>query len=213
MPENVSVARKEITSFFGAQLIFSDPMEGSDGAIRMVRKLVDADPDRYFYPDQYSNESNPRAHFLTTGREIWEQTDGKISHFICGIGTGGSIMGTGRRLKAYRKEIEVIAVEPAEPMHGLEGLKHMATSIIPAIYKESELDEKLSITTEEGWDTAEQLFREEALSVGNSAGAAMAGALKIARRLVERKETGVIVTLFPDRAERYLEPPGLKGWA
>jgi cysteine synthase B len=207
MPENVSPARKLITRFYGAELIFSDPMEGSDGAIRLVRKLVAENPDRFFYPDQYSNESNPKAHFLTTGPEIWEQTNREITHFVCAIGTSGSVMGTGRRLKRYRKDIQVIAVEPLEPMHGLEGLKHMPTSIVPPIYQESELDEKLSISTEEGWDTAERLLQEEGLPVGNSSGAAMAGALRVGRRLVELGQRGVIVTLFPDRADRYLELP------
>lgn len=206
MPENVSMARKQITAFYGAKLIYSDPLEGSDGAIREVRRIVAENPENYFYPDQYSNESNPRAHFLTTAPEIWEQTNGQVTHFVCAIGTSGSVMGTGRRLKQYRSDIKIVAVEPLEPMHGLEGLKHMATSIVPAIYKPSELDQKLSISTEEGWDTAELLAGAEGLMVGHSSGAAMAGALAVARQLAERKERGVIVTLFPDRAERYFEP-------
>jgi cysteine synthase B len=206
MPSNVSAARKQITRAYGAELIFSDPMEGADGAIRMVRKRVAEEPDRYFYPDQYSNASNPKAHFLGTGREIWEQTGGRVTHFVCGIGTSGTVMGTGRRLKAYRSAIQVVAVEPLEPMHGLEGLKHMPTSIVPAIYKEGELDQKLSVATDEGWDMSERLLKEEGLLVGHSAGAAMVGALTIARRLTGRGEKGVVVTLFPDRADRYIEP-------
>jgi S-sulfo-L-cysteine synthase (O-acetyl-L-serine-dependent) len=205
MPENVSAARKRVCAAYGAQLIFSDPMEGSDGAIAHVRRLVAEDPLTYFYPDQYSNPGNPRAHYLTTGREIWEQTGGLVTHFVCGIGTGGTVMGTGRRLKEYRRDIQVVAAEPAEPMHGLEGLKHMASSIVPAIYKEQELDEKLSIDTDEGWDMSERLAKEEGLLVGHSSGAAMVGALKLAKRLAERREPGVVVTLFPDRAERYFE--------
>ncbi len=206
MPSNVSVARKQITAAFGAELIYSDPMEGSDGAIRLVRKLVEENPDRYFYPDQYSNEANPRAHYLGTGREIWEQTQGRVTHFVCGIGTGGSVMGAGRRLKAENPRVQVLAVEPLEPMHGLEGLKHMPSSIVPVIYKEQELDEKLSIATDEGWDMSERLLAEEGLLVGHSAGAAMVGALRVAQRLHERGEQGVVVTLFPDRADRYFEP-------
>jgi cysteine synthase B len=181
-------------------------MEGSDGAIRKVRRLVDEQPDRYFYPDQYSNESNPRAHYLTTGEEIWNQTGGAVTHFVCGIGTGGTVMGTGRRLREYRREIRVIAVEPAEPLHGLEGLKHMPSSLVPSIYREAELDEKLSVGTEEGWDMADRLLAEEGLLVGRSAGAAMVGALRVARQLAAQGQTGTIVTLFPDRADRYFEP-------
>jgi cysteine synthase B len=206
MPANVSVARKRIASAYGALIIYSDPMEGSDGAIRLVRRLVEEKPSQYFYPDQYSNSSNPRAHYLTTGEEVWQQTGGSVTHFVCGIGTGGTIMGTGRRLKAYRPEIQVIAVEPDEALHGLEGLKHMASSIVPAIYREEELDEKLSVTTEEGWQMADRLLAEEGLLVGRSAGAAMAGALRIARRLSAQGRAGTIVTLFPDRADRYFEP-------
>jgi cysteine synthase B len=205
MPESVSHARKQITKAFGAEQVFSDPMDGSDGAIRLCRKLVTESPEKYFYPDQYSNESNPKAHYLGTGREIWEQTRGRVTHFVAGIGTSGTVMGTGRRLKAYNRDVRVVAVEPAEPMHGLEGLKHMPTSIVPAIYQDSELDEKLSVTTDAGWDLAERLGREEGLFVGHSAGAALAGALNIASRLHESGEKGVVVTVFPDRSERYFE--------
>ncbi len=205
MPSNVSAARKRITTAYGAQIIYSDPMEGSDGAIRLVRKLVAESPERYFYPDQYSNEANPRAHHLGTAKEIWEQTQGRITHFVCGIGTGGTVMGTGRGLKELRRDIQVIAVEPAEAMHGLEGLKHMPSSIVPAIYRESELDEKLSITTDAGWDMSERLL-EEGLNVGHSSGAALCGALVVAKRLAEQGRGGVVVTLFPDRADRYFEP-------
>ncbi len=206
MPSNVTLARKQIADAYGAQLIYSDPMEGSDGAIRHVRRLVQESPDRYFYPDQYSNESNPRAHFLTTGREIWEQTLGRVTHFVGGIGTGGTIMGTGRRLKEFNPAIRIIAVEPLESLHGLEGLKHMPTSLVPAIYKEAELDEKLSVSTEQGWQLTEELMRSEGLFVGHSSGAAMAGAMIVAKRLSQSGSPGVVVTLFPDRGERYLEP-------
>lgn len=205
MPANVTPARKRITAALGAELIYSDPMEGSDGAIRHVRDLVAREPDRYFYPDQYSNESNPRAHYLTTGQEIWAQTGGQVTHFVCGIGTGGTVMGTGRRLREFWPAVKVIAVEPLESLHGLEGLKHMATSIVPAIYREQELDEKLSVSTDDGWDMADRLRREENLLVGHSSGAAMVGAFLIAKRLGGEGRGGVVVTLFPDRAERYFQ--------
>ncbi len=206
MPVNVSIARKRITTAYGAKIIYSDPMEGSDGAIRKVRRLVEEEPDRYFYPDQYSNESSPLAHYLSTGEEIWKQTGGQVTHFVCGIGTGGTVMGTGRRLREYRREIRIIAVEPGEALHGLEGLKHMTSSIVPSIYREAELDEKLSVGTEEGWEMADRLLAEEGLLVGRSAGAAMVGAMRVARQLASQGQTGTIVTLFPDRADRYFEP-------
>ena len=207
MPGNVSEARKRIARHFGARIIFSDPLEQSDGAIRLARKLVQEEPDKWFYADQYSNDANPRAHELGTAKEIWEQTGGRVTHAVLGIGTGGTIMGTGRGLKARRRDIQVVAVEPAEALHGLEGLKHMPSSIVPRIYKESELDRKLSIPTDLGWDTAELLVRDENLLAGHSAGAAAAGAIQVARELSESGQRGVVVTLFPDRADRYLPPP------
>jgi S-sulfo-L-cysteine synthase (O-acetyl-L-serine-dependent) len=207
MPENVSEARKRITRHFGARIIFSDPLEQSDGAIRLARKLVEEEPDKWFYIDQYSNEANPRAHELGTAREIWEQTSGRVTHAVIGIGTGGTVMGTGRGLRALRRDIQMIAVEPAEALHGLEGLKHMASSIVPRIYRESELDAKLSMPTDTGWDMAERLIKDEGLLAGHSAGAAAAGAVEVARQISQRGERGVVVTLFPDRADRYLPPP------
>ena len=207
MPGNVSEARRRIARHFGARIIFSDALEQSDGAIRLARKLVEDEPDKWFYIDQYSNEANPRAHELGTAREIWEQTEGRVTHAVIGIGTGGTIMGTGRGLKARNGAVKVIAVEPAEALHGLEGLKHMPSSIIPRIYKESELDRKLSIATDLGWDIAERLIRDEGLLAGHSAGAAAAGAQQIALELAGRGERGVVVTLFPDRADRYISPP------
>jgi len=207
MPGNVSEARKRIARHFGARIIFSDPLEQSDGAIRLARKLVQEEPDKWFYADQYSNEANPRAHELGTAKEIWEQTAGRVTHAVIGIGTGGTVMGTGRGLKARRRDIQIVAVEPAEALHGLEGLKHMPSSIVPRIYNESELDRKLSIPTDLGWDTAEQLIRDEGLLAGHSAGAAAAGAIQVARELSESGQRGVVVTLFPDRADRYLPPP------
>jgi S-sulfo-L-cysteine synthase (O-acetyl-L-serine-dependent) len=207
MPGNVSEARKRIARHFGAQIVFSDPMEQSDGAIRLARKLAQDEPEKWFYADQYSNDANPRAHELGTAQEIWSQTGGRITHAVIGIGTGGTVMGTGRGLKAHRRDIQVVAVEPAEALHGLEGLKHMPSSIVPRIYKESELDRKLSIPTDLGWDVAEQLVRDQNLLAGHSAGAAAAGAMQVARELSESGQRGVVVTLFPDRADRYLPPP------
>jgi cysteine synthase B len=207
MPGNVSWARQKITRAFGTELVFSDPMEGSDGAIVLCRKLVAENPDVYFYPDQYSNPSNWLAHYNTTGREIWEQTEGRVTHFVTGIGTSGTVMGTGRRLKEYRRDIGIYAVEPADALHGLEGLKHMGSSIVPPIYKPDELDGVIPMETDEAWDVAERLAKEEGLLVGHSSGASLAGGIRIARRLVAEKRTGVVVTLFPDRAERYFEAP------
>ncbi len=207
MPGNVSEARKRIARHFGAEIIFSDPLEQSDGAIRLARKLAEDDPAKWFYADQYSNEANPRAHQLGTAEEIWSQTGGRVTHAVLGIGTGGTIMGTGRGLKAHRRDVQVVAVEPAEALHGLEGLKHMPSSIVPRIYKEAELDRKLSIETDLGWDVAERIIRDEGLLAGHSAGAAAAGAMQVARELSERGEGGVVVTLFPDRADRSLPPP------
>jgi cysteine synthase B len=202
MPSNVSEARKRIARAFGARIIFSDPLEQSDGAIRLARKLAEEEPSKWFYADQYSNEANPRAHELGTAEEIWRQTEGRVTHLVLGIGTGGTVMGTGRGLRAKNPDIQVIAVEPAEPMHGLEGLKHMPSSIVPRIYKEAELTKKLSIDTDAGWDMAERLIRDEGLLAGHSAGAAAEGALRVACELGQ----GVVVTLFPDRADRYLPP-------
>jgi len=207
MPENVSEARKRICRHFGAEILFSDPLEQSDGAIRMARKLVQQEPSRWFYADQYSNEANPRAHETGTAVEIWEQTRGRVTHAVIGIGTTGTIMGTGRGLKARNAKIRLIAVEPAEELHGLEGLKHMASSIVPRIYRISELDRKLSISTEAGWEMAERLIRDERLFAGHSAGAAAAGAVQVAEELSARGERGVVVTLFPDRADRYIPAP------
>jgi cysteine synthase B len=207
MPGNVSWARRKITEAFGTKLVFSDPMEGSDGAIRLCRQMVADNPGIYFYPDQYSNPSNPLAHYNTTGREIWEQTDGRVTHFATGIGTSGTVMGTGRRLKEYRRDIEIWAVEPDDALHGLEGLKHMASSLVPPIYHPDELDGVIPMDTDEAWAVSERLAKEEGLLVGHSSGGALAGALRIAKRLHAAGKSGVVVTLFPDRADRYFEAP------
>ena len=207
MPGNVSWARRKISEAFGTKLVFSSPMEGSDGAINLCRQLVDEHPERYFYPNQYGNESNPRGHYEGTGREIWEQTGGRVTHFVAGIGTSGTVMGTSRRLKAYSAAVKCYAAEPDEALHGLEGLKHMSSSIVPGIYHPEELDGVLPIATEAAWDVCEQLSREEGILVGHSSGGAVAGAVRIAKGLVAEGKPGVIVTVFPDRADRYFEAP------
>ena len=199
MPENVSRQRKQIVATFGAKITYSSPMEGSDGAIRLCRKLLKENPEKYFMPDQYNNEFNPKAHYDTTGAEIWRQTEGRVTHFIGTIGTGGTIMGTGRRLRDYNKKVQVVAVEPDNALHGLEGLKHMASSIVPGIYKETELDGKIPMPTEPAYEMAERLAREEGLIVGHSSGAALVAAVQIAEKLKE----GCVVTLFPDHGDRY----------
>ena len=207
MPGNVSWARRKISEAFGTKLIFSSELEGSDGAITLCRKLVDEAPEHYFYPNQYGNESNPRAHFDGTGREIWEQTDGRVTHFVTGIGTSGTVMGTARRLKTYNPAVRAYAAEPDDALHGLEGLKHMASSLVPEIYHPEELDGVLPISTDEAWDVCERLSRYEGILVGHSSGAGVAGALRLGRELARDGKPGVIVTVFPDRADRYFEAP------
>lgn len=200
VPENVSKQRRDISLSFGAELTFSSAMEGSDGAIRLARKLKKENPDKYFMPDQYNNPFNPQAHYDTTGVEIYEQTDRRVSHFVTGIGTTGTIMGVGRRLKDYNKDIKVYASEPSESLHGLEGLKHMASSIVPGIYQPDTLDGVLPVKTEDGYDIAERLAREEGLFVGHSSGSNVWTALKVAKKLKE----GVVVTILCDSGDRYI---------
>lgn len=208
MPENVSLERKRIIAAFGAKTVFSSGLEGSDGAIRLCREIVQEGKDRYFKPDQYFNEANPLAHYETTGPEIWEQTAGSVTHFVGGIGTGGTIMGTGRYLKERRRDVQIVAVEPDDAFHGLEGLKHMASSIVPGIFHPEELDRTVSVGTEAAYEMVYRLGREEGLVVGQSAGAAMVGALDIARDI----EEATIVTLFPDFGDRYLSTNLWIGW-
>jgi cysteine synthase B len=202
MPSNVSRARKDITKSFGTEILYSDPMEGSDGAIRKVRELVAEAPDRYFYADQYSNPSNPRAHYLGTGSEILEQVGDEITHFVAGLGTSGTCMGTTRRLREHARKIECIAVEPAEALHGLEGLKHMGSSIVPEIFDPKLPDEILPVGTEAGWDMSDRLAAQEGLHVGHSTGANVAGAVEIAKRIGE----GCVVAIACDRGDRYFAP-------
>jgi cysteine synthase B len=202
MPSNVSQARKNITQAYGTQLIFSDPMEGSDGAIRLVRKLVSEQPDKYFYCDQYSNPSNPRAHYLGTGQEILAQVGSEITHFVAGLGTSGTMMGTTRRLREHSHKVVCVAAEPAEALHGLEGLKHMESSIVPEIFDAKLPDEIMPVPTEGGWDMADRLAREEGLHVGHSTGGNVWAATQIAKRIGE----GCIVTIACDRGDRYFAP-------
>jgi cysteine synthase B len=208
IPENVSRERKQIIHAYGAKIIYSDPLEGSDGAIRLCRKILQENPDRYFKPDQYFNPMNPQAHYETTGPEIYRQTRGTITHFISGIGTSGTLMGTGRYLKERNPSIEIIAVEPDDALHGLEGLKHMASSIVPGIYHEEELDEKISVSTEDAYAMVYRLSQEEGILVGQSSGAAMFATLKLARKLRE----ATLVTIFPDFGDKYLSTNLWVGW-
>ena len=208
MPGNVSLERKRVVAAFGADVVYSDPLEGSDGAIRLCRKILAEDPERYFKPDQYNNPANVQAHYETTGPEIWRQTAGAVTHFIAGIGTGGTIMGTGRYLKEQHPGVCIVAAEPEDAFHGLEGLKHMASSIVPGIYHEEQLDQKLGISTEEAYAMVYRLGREEGLLVGQSSGAAHVAALMVARPLRD----GTIVVLFPDFGGRYLSTNLWLGW-
>ena len=208
VPANVSVERKKIIYAYGAKVTYSDPLEGSDGAIRLCRQILDENPDKYFKPDQYFNPMNPQAHYDTTGPEIYRQTNQTITHFVAGIGTGGTVMGTGRYLKEMNPAIQVIAVELDDALHGLEGLKHMASSIVPGIYHEEELDEKISVATDDAYAMVYRLSQEEGILVGQSSGAALFAALKIARKL----RSGTIVTLFPDFGDKYLTTNLWVGW-
>lgn len=206
MPANVTKARKDITQAFGTELIYSDPMEGSDGAIKRVQKLVTEDPDRYFYADQYSNPSNPLAHYHGTGVEILDALGDRITHFVAGLGTSGTVMGTTRRLHEHTRPVHCVAVEPAEALHGLEGLKHMESSIVPAIYDPSVPDEIMHVGTEDGWDMADRVAAEEGLHVGHSTGANIFAAVQLAERLSREGRGGCVVTVACDRGDRYFAP-------
>jgi cysteine synthase B len=200
VPKNASEERKKILRALGVEVVLTDPGEGSDGAIREARRLYAEDPERYFYPDQYKNPANVRAHYESTAPEIWEQTEGEITHFVAGLGTSGTFVGTARRLKEYNPEIKVISFEPDSPFHGLEGMKHMASAIVPEIYDPTIADENFGTPTEEAYEMVKRLAREEGILVGLSGGAAVATSLKVAREL----ESGVIVTILPDGADKYL---------
>lgn len=200
MPANASLERRRILAAYGAEVILTDPLEGSDGAIREARRLAAAEPARYVYLDQYSNPENVRAHQRTTGPEIWAQTGGRVTHFVTGLGTSGTLMGVGRFLRQRKPEVRLISVEPDSPMHGLEGLKHMATAIVPEIYDPSLTDEAWSLATEEAYAMVRRLAREQGLLVGVSSGANVAAALRLAAEL----SRGVVVTVLCDGAEKYL---------
>jgi S-sulfo-L-cysteine synthase (O-acetyl-L-serine-dependent) len=200
VPSNVTVERKRLLHAYGAELIFTDPMDGSDGAIREARRQVGANPDLYFYPDQYNNEANWRAHYEATAPEILAQTGSRITHFVAGLGTSGTFMGTGRRFREVNPAIQLISFQPDSPLHGLEGLKHMETAIVPGIYDPALADEDLRVSTEDAYTMVRRLAREEGLLVGISGGAAVAGALKVA----QNARNAVIVTIFPDSADKYM---------
>lgn len=200
MPSNVSEERKRIIKAFGAKIHFTNPLESTDGAIVFVRNLVEKNPDRYCYIDQYNNDSNWKAHFESTAVEIWNQTEGKITHFVAGIGTGGTVMGTGRRLKIYNPDIQIIGVQPDSPFHGIEGLKYIETSIKPGIFDENRLDRTMFIGTDIAYQRARDLSRLEGIFVGQSSGAAYEAAIRIAKEIDE----GVIVFICPDGGEKYL---------
>ena len=206
MPANVSAERKALVTAYGAEIVYSDAGEGSDGAILMVRDIVAKDPGRYFYPDQYSNPANPRAHYDGTAVEILEQTGGRITHFVAGVGTTGTFVGTSRRLKEHDPSIKTIAVQPEDSFHGLEGLKHLPTAIVPAIWEPAAADEIWDCPTEPAYDLARKVASTEGLLVGHSSGAALWAVRKLAATLRE----GVIVTVFPDSGDRYLST-GLYG--
>jgi cysteine synthase B len=204
IPENVSPERKRILHAFGANVIWTDPAEGSDGAIRKAQALSRQQPQRYIYVDQYSNAANWRAHYAGTAEEIWQQTQGAITHFIATLGTSGTFIGASRRLKELSPKIQCISLQPDSPFHGLEGLKHMPSAIVPKIYDPSVADRNLEIGTEESYAMVRRLAREEGLLVGISSGAAVVGCLRVARELAEPGENAVIVTVFPDSGEKYL---------
>mgnify|MGYP005840281891 CR=1 FL=1 len=210
MPANASIERRRILRALGAELILTDPAEGMDAAITTIRQLVAEHPDRYFYPDQYSNPANPQAHYETTGPEIWQQTDGRVTHFVAALGTSGTFMGTSRRLREYNSAIRLIAVQPDSPYHALEGVKHMAsTRIVPAIYRPEQADAIVEVRSEDAFAMARHLARRAGLLVGISAAANVVAAARVAREVGH----GVVVTILCDSAHRYLserfwEEPG-----
>jgi len=200
VPANISAERRDILQAYGAEVEYSDALEGSDGAILVARRRALDAPERYFYADQYNNPSNPRAHYETTGPEIFAQTGGRVTHFVAGLGTSGTLVGAGRRLQELRAPVQIVAVEPDSAVHGLEGLKHMATAIVPGIYDPSVHHRKIPMRTDVAYETTRRLAREAGLLVGPSSGAAVAAALEVAGGL----RAGVIVVLCPDGGDRYL---------
>ena len=200
LPKNASEERKRILEAYGAELVLTDPLAGSDGAILAVREIVAADPEKYFYPDQYNNPANWRAHYETTGVEIFEQTEGRVTHFVAGLGTSGTFIGAGRRLRELKPDIALISMQPDSPFHGLEGLKHMETAIVPGIYDQALADEAVEVSTEDAHAMVKRLARREGWFVGISSAANVVAAMKVAERIDE----GVIVTILADDASKYL---------
>ena len=204
VPSNVSPERKRILSAYGASVVWTDPNDGSDGAIRKARELAAAEPEKYYYADQYSNDANWQAHYRGTANEIWEQTAGQITHFVAGLGTSGTFVGTTRRLKELNPQIRCISMQPDSPFNGLEGLKHMATAIVPKIYDPSLADSEMEIETETAYRMAKRLARSEGLLVGVSAAAAVAACLQVAEKEAAEGREAVIVTILCDSADKYL---------
>ena len=203
VPENVSVERKRILQAYGANIIYTDPGEGSDGATKIAHQLAEQHPDLYFYADQYSNDANWRAHYLTTANEIWQQTEGRVTHFVAMMGTTGTFVGTTRRLKELNPHIRCVALQPDSPFHGIEGTKHLASTMVPRIYDASLADDHLGIATEDAHAMAKRLAREQGLLVGVSAAAAIVGSLRVAESL-RKQQPAVIVTILCDSGNRYL---------
>lgn len=204
VPGTISKHRRAILEAYGVELLFTDPLEGSDGAIREVRLMMKAEPERYFYADQYSNPMTWRAHYETTAPEIFAQTDGAVTHFVAGLGTSGTFVGTGRRLRELKPEVRLVSMEPDGPMHGLEGLKHMETSIVPAIYDTAVADSKIEVSTEEAQECARALAKRGGILLGPSGGANLAAAVRLGRDLAAQGREATVVTVFPDAGERYL---------
>jgi S-sulfo-L-cysteine synthase (O-acetyl-L-serine-dependent) len=204
VPKNASEERKRILKAYGVEIIFTDPAQGSDGALRKAHELYAAAPEKYFYANQYANDANWRAHYRGTANEIWEQTDERITHFIAMLGTSGTFVGTSRRLKELNPKIRCISLQPDSPFHGIEGAKHMATAIVPPIYDPKLADEDLGISTEDAHAMVKRLAREEGLLVGISGGAALVGALRVAREVANTGQKAVIVMVLPDGADKYL---------
>ena len=204
VPGSASAERKRILSAYGATVTYSDPYDGSNGAIRLARELAANGGDRYFYADQYSNPANPNAHFATTGPEIWRQTGGRVTHLVAGLGTTGTLMGTGRFLKRQDPDVTLVAVQPADAFHGLEGLKHLPTAIVPPVYDAAVPDVQLGAETEDAFNLTRALARTEGLFAGPSTGAALVGAREIGRQLAAQDRPGLIVAIAPDGGGRYL---------
>ncbi len=204
IPGSASDERKQILAAYGARIVLSDPYDGSNGAIRLAREMAANAPDRYFYADQYNNSANPAAHAETTGPEIWRQTEGRITHFVAGLGTTGTLMGAGRYLKRRNPNVTLVGVQPDESFHGIEGLKHLPTAIVPGIYNPNVPDIQATVTTDEAFDTARELACTEGFFAGTSTGASLAAALRLGQELAREGQAAVIVAIAPDGGAKYL---------